>query len=138
MRFMIIVKGTSDTESSVLPEDALVALMAAYHEALAKAGVRLDGAGLQPGSQGWRIRSKAGKRGVVDAPFIKAVELPAGYTLIPVRVKEDANEWARRFPSSHSEWADGEIALRQPYERDDFGSSQSVERIREREAAPRT
>ncbi len=38
MRFMIIVKATRDSEAGVMPEEALVAEMADYHEELAKAG----------------------------------------------------------------------------------------------------
>ena len=47
MRFMIIVKATKDSEAGVMPEEALLAEMARYHEELAKAGVLLDGSGLQ-------------------------------------------------------------------------------------------
>ncbi len=39
MRFMIIVKATKDSEAEVMPEEKLIAEMAAYHEELAKAGV---------------------------------------------------------------------------------------------------
>ena len=38
MRFMIIVKATKDSEAGVMPEEELIAEMAMYHEALAKAG----------------------------------------------------------------------------------------------------
>ena len=47
MRFMIIVKATPATEAGVMPEEPLLAAMASYHEALAKAGVLLDANGLQ-------------------------------------------------------------------------------------------
>ncbi len=52
MRFMILVKATSDSEAGVMPSDGLLAEMASYHEALAKAGVLLDGAGLEDFEQG--------------------------------------------------------------------------------------
>ena len=38
MRFMIIVKATKESETGVMPEEKLIAEMAAYHEELAKAG----------------------------------------------------------------------------------------------------
>ena len=41
MRFMIIVRATSDSEAGLLPDASLLAAMGAYHEALAKAGVLL-------------------------------------------------------------------------------------------------
>lgn len=56
MRFMIIVRATPETEAGVKPEDKLFHEMAAYHEELAKAGMLLDGSGLQPSSKGWRIK----------------------------------------------------------------------------------
>ena len=67
MRFMIIVKATSLSEAGVMPDESLLASMAAYHQELAKAGVLLDGSGLQPSAKGWRIRYSGGKRSsVVD------------------------------------------------------------------------
>jgi len=46
MRFMILVKADADSEAGVMPEEGLMAEMAAYHEELARAGVLLDAAGL--------------------------------------------------------------------------------------------
>jgi hypothetical protein len=79
---MIIVKATQDSEAGVMPEEQLLADMAAYHEALAKAGRLLDGSGLQPSAKGWRIKYSGGKRTVIDGPFAETKELVAGYTLI--------------------------------------------------------
>ena len=85
MRFMILVKATKDSEAGVMPEDdKLFQEMAAYHEELAKAGVLLDGSGLQPSSKGWRIRYEGKKRSIIDGPFAETKELVAGYTLIQV------------------------------------------------------
>ena len=42
--------------------------MADYHQALAKAGVLVDGNGLQPSSKGWRVRFAGGRRSVIDGP----------------------------------------------------------------------
>lgn len=41
MRFMMIVKATTDSENGVMPDEKLMAAMAEYHEELAKAGVLL-------------------------------------------------------------------------------------------------
>lgn len=43
MRFMIIVKSSKDSEAGVMPGEALLAQMAAYHEELAQARVLVDG-----------------------------------------------------------------------------------------------
>ena len=40
---MIMVKANKDTEAGKLPEEALIAAMAEYHEELVKAGALLDG-----------------------------------------------------------------------------------------------
>ena len=131
MRFMIIVKANGQSEAGVLPEEALMASMARYHEALAKAGVLLDANGLQPSSKGWRIRYADGQRHVVDGPFSESKELIAGYTLIQVRSREEAMEWTRRFPAPVDDGSACEIEVRQLYELDDFAPGASVERFRE-------
>ena len=79
---------------------------------------------------GWRIRYSKGKRTVVDGPFAEAKELIAGYTLIQVKSREEAMEWAMRFPNPMGENADAEIEVRQLYELEDFGPSQEMERFR--------
>ena len=137
MRFMILVKATSASEAGEMPEPFLMAAMAAYHEELAKAGVLLDATGLQPSSKGWRIRYSGGKRTVVDGPFGQTTELIAGYTLIEVRSREEAMEWARRFPAPFGEQADGEIEVRQLFELDDFEPGPELERFRNLDASRR-
>ncbi len=60
MRFAIMVKGNTDTEAGMAPDEKLFAAMADYHEALVKAGVLLDASGLQPSSKGARIAYSGG------------------------------------------------------------------------------
>jgi hypothetical protein len=130
MRFMIIVKATRDSEAGVMPEEKLIATMTQYHEELAKAGLLLDGSGLQPSSKGWRIKYSGDKRTVVDGPFTESKELITGYTLIQAKSREEAMEWIRRFPNPAGEGRDGEIEVRQLFELEDFGPSEAVERSR--------
>ena len=137
MRFMIIVKATKDTEAGVMPEERLIAEMAAYHEELAKAGVLLDASGLQPSSKGARLRYSGGKRTLIDGPFAETKELIAGYTIIQVKSRDEAMEWARRFPNPYGEGKDGEIEIRQLFELDDFPPGDAIERFRAMEAAPK-
>ena len=131
MRFMIIVKATKDSEAGVMPEEKLLADMATYHEELQKAGVLLDGSGLQPSKKGWRIKYSGAKRSVVDGPFTETKELIAGYTLIQVKSREEAMEWTRRFPNPAVDGKEGEIEVRQLFELEDFGASDTIERFRE-------
>jgi hypothetical protein len=133
MRFMIIVKATKDTEAGVMPTEKLISEMQKYHEELQKAGVLLDGSGLKPSAKGWRVKYSGSKRTVIDGPFAEAKELVAGYTLIQVKSREEAMEWARRFPNPAGEGKEAEIEVRQLYELEDFGPSEAVERFREME-----
>ncbi|MFM0341321.1 YciI family protein [Paraburkholderia fungorum] len=137
MRFMIIVKATAVSEAGGPLDEALMAEMDTYHEELAKAGVLLDATGLQPSAKGWRIRYSGGKRSVFDGPFAETKELIAGYTLIQVRSREEAMEWARRFPAPFGEQADGEIEVRQLYELEDCEPGPEVDRLRDLNAAAR-
>jgi hypothetical protein len=129
MRYMIIVKANKDSEAGVMPQEKLIAEMAAFHEELAKAGVLLDASGLQASSKGWRIRYQGAKRTVIDGPFAETKELIAGYTLIRVKSREEALAWTRRFPNPDMQGADCEIEVRQLFEMEDFGSSEAVERF---------
>ena len=130
MRFMIIVKATRDSEAGVMPHEQILTEMAKYHEELQKAGVLLDASGLQASAKGWRIQYSGHRRTLVDGPFTEAKELIAGYTMIQVKSKEEAMEWARRFPNPALDGKEGEIEVRQLFELDDFGTSEAVERFR--------
>jgi hypothetical protein len=79
MRFVMLVKASKDSEAGMMPDDALIAAMTRYNEEMAKAGILLDLAGLQPSSKGARIKFSGGKPTVVDGPFAEAKELIAGY-----------------------------------------------------------
>ena len=131
MRFMILVKANKDSEAGVKPPEELFAEMADYHEQLVKAGVLLDGSGLQPSAKGWRIKYSGGKRTVVDGPFTETKELIAGYTLIQAKSREEAVAWTKRFPNPTIDGAACEIEVRQLFELEDFGPSEAVERFRE-------
>jgi len=130
MRFMIVVKASQDSEAGVMPDEKALSEMAKYHEELQRAGVLLDASGLQATSKGWRIQYSGQKRTVVDGPFAETKELIAGYTIIQVKSKEEAMEWARRFPNPSLDGKEGEIEVRQLFELDDFGPSEAVERFR--------
>ena len=134
MRFMIIVKATTESEQGCMPTAALMTEMARYHEELARAGVLLDGSGLQASSKGWRVRYSGDGRTVTDGPFAETKELIAGYTLIQVRSRDEALEWTRRFPNPRGEGLDAEIEVRQLYEMEDFAGVDGVEQFRDLEA----
>src|ERR1700704_5680260 len=130
MRFMMIVKATKESEAGVMPSEKLIGEMQKYHEELQKAGVLLDASGLQASSKGWRVKYSGTKRTVIDGPFAESKELIAGYTIIQVKSREEAMEWARRYPNPSIDGKEAEIEVRQFFELEDFGQSESVERFR--------
>jgi len=130
---MIIVKATKDSEKGVMPGEKLINEMHKYHEELYKAGVLLDASGLKPSKSGWRVKYSGAKRIVIDGPFAEAKELIAGYTVIQVKSREEAMEWARRFPNPAVDGGEADIEVRPLYELEDFGDSEGIERFREME-----
>lgn len=117
MRFMMIVKATADSENGKPPSPELFEAMMKYNEELAKAGVLLAADGLHPSSNAIRISypEPGGKPKVIDGPFTEAKELIAGYTLIEVKSREEAIEWAMRMPDPQGN-GEGQIELRQVFE----------------------
>ena len=135
MRFMVIVKATKDSEAGMMPSEEVLAAMAKFNEEMVKAGVMLDGNGLQSSAKGARIRFPGGKLGqrtgtrtVIDGPFAETKELVAGYWIIQVKSKAEAIEWMKRCPNPHNE--ESEIEIRQVFELEDFGASEAVEHHR--------
>ena len=118
MRFMIIRKADKETEAGVIPGRDVIEAMQKYHEELERAGVLLQGVGLRASSKGARVKLAGGRPTVTDGPFTETKELIAGFTMIQVNSKEEAIEWARRWPSIDSE---AELEIRQVVEPEDFG-----------------
>jgi hypothetical protein len=130
MRFMIIVKGDAQTEAGALPDPEAIAGMARYHEQLQEAGLLVGASGLRSSALGFRVRYTGNSRSVIDGPFAETKELIAGYTIIRVDSREQAIQWAKRFPNPRGEGSDCEIEVRQMFELDDFEPCEGVERFR--------
>lgn len=134
MRYMILVKATPATTAGEMPDEALLAEMADYHVQLAQAGILLDGHGLQPSTQGWRVHHRQGERTLVEGPFAGATERIAGYTVIEVRSREEALAWTQRFPAPHGPQFDTHIEVHQMAELHDLASREAITRFREQDA----
>lgn len=120
MRFMIIRKADQRTEAGAMPSEAMLTLMGRYMQQMNDAGVLLGGEGLRPSSQGARVRFSQGKPTVIDGPFTETKELIGGWCLIRVGSREEAIEWATRWPAVGTE-SNVELEIRQLHEADDFG-----------------
>jgi hypothetical protein len=124
---MVIVKANEESEAGIIDRKAFEE-MGTYNEELVKAGIMLEGEGLQPTSKGKRVKFSGTNRIVTDGPFAETRELIAGFWLWRVKSIEEAVEWLKRAP-----FGDGmEIEIRPLYEMADFGDEFTPE-LRERE-----
>ena len=121
MRFMVVVKATTNSEAGMLPTKDLLAAMGRFNDELVKAGVMLAGEGLHPSAKGKRVKFAAGKRTVVDGPFAETKELIAGFWLWQCKSMDEAVEWVKRCPDPMP-GEESEIEIRQVFEAEDFGA----------------
>ena len=128
MRFMVMVKATKDSEAGVMPSEELLSAMAKFNEEMVKAGVMLNGNGLQSSAKGARVRFSGDKRTVLDGPFAETKELVAGYWILQCKSLAEAVAWIKRCPNPHNE--DSEIEIRQLFELEDFGESDAIDHHR--------
>ncbi|MEO6391578.1 MAG: YciI family protein [Pyrinomonadaceae bacterium] len=127
MRFMVIVKASSESEAGAMPSTELLTAMGNYNEELVKAGVMLAGDGLHPSSKGARVRFAPGETTVIDGPFAETKELVAGFWIWKLNSKQEAIDWLKRAP-----FEDCEVEIRQIFEMEDFGAEMTPE-LREQE-----
>ena len=128
MRFMVIVKASKESEAGILPDEKILTAMGKYNEELLKAGVLLQGEGLQASSKGARVKFSGKERVVTDGPFPETKELIAGFWLWKVNSKQEAIEWLKRAPFDGGT----EVEIRQVFEAEDFGPALTPE-VRARE-----
>jgi hypothetical protein len=109
MQFMILLKADAKFEAGAPPDDKALAALGKYNRESIDSGIMLSGRGLQPSSQGVRVKFSAGKPAIIDGPFTEAKEIVAGYWLIEVPSKEDAIAWVKQCPSMMGDEAEFEI-----------------------------
>jgi hypothetical protein len=114
---MVIRRADKSTEAGGRLSRQLFDAMTKYHEDGARAGIVLDGVGLQPSSKGARVKIAGGRPTVTDGPFIETKELIAGFTMIQVKSKEEAIAWVKGWPR---EDGDVELEIRQLFEPEDI------------------
>jgi hypothetical protein len=129
MKFMILLKADQSTEAGDLPSEELIADMMRYNEELVKAGVMIAGEGLQPSSQGARVRFSGRDRTVTKGPFATD-GLVAGFWIFEVGSLEEAIDWVKRCPNPML--GESEIEIRQIFDAEDFGEAFTPE-LREQE-----
>jgi len=117
MRFMILLKADKNTEAGILPDQKVFDDMIRFNEELVKAGVMLSGDGLQPSSQGARVKFSKESVVVTDGPFPETKELICGFWIWQVKSKQEAIEWLKRAPLG----GDTEVEIRRLYEMEELG-----------------
>jgi len=100
MRYMMFIKHTEDYRNKEVPGDLYKAMDEFVGTAM-KSGAMIDTAGLQPTSEGTRVRLTAGKIMVTDGPFTESKEIVGGYALVEAKSKAEALEFARKFMDLH-------------------------------------
>jgi hypothetical protein len=119
MRFMVMVKATSDSEAGAQPTREMLEAMMAFNEELVKVGVMKGGDGLQPSAKGARVQFDGTKRTVVDGPFAETKELVAGFWLWECESLDEAIAWVKRCPNPMP--GPSEIEIRPVVDLADFG-----------------
>jgi hypothetical protein len=116
MRFMTLYK--PGKESNAPPSEQEMVAVGQLIEEMARAGVLIATDGLQPSSEGARVRISGGKFTVTDGPFTETKELVAGYAIVQVESKEEAIEVTKRFLAVMGE---GESEIRLMHDVPAFG-----------------
>ena len=72
-----------------------------------------------------------------NGPFAETKELIAGHTIIDVKSRDEAVEWARKLRNPQGRGKSTYIEVRPFFELDDFEPGEGIDRFRELEARTR-
>ena len=118
MRFFMMHKHDSVTESGALPPPELIAQMGAFIGELGNAGKLVDGAGLGASKTRTRLTFENGRCTVKHGPYKGEHELPANVLVLRVKSREEAIGWGERYGKI---LGDGELELGKVNEPWDLG-----------------
>ncbi|HEY0505362.1 MAG TPA: YciI family protein [Lysobacter sp.] len=116
MRFLSMIRIQENTGQ--VPSERLMTEMGQLIGELRASGVLLDTAGLQPTSQGVRVRLRKGRTSTVDGPFTETKEVVGGYALLEAGSMDEAVAHTRRFLEVHGDEWELECEVRQLEEPD--------------------
>ena len=126
MKYMMVVKATKESEAGVMPTNELIMEMGKFNEEMVKAGMMLDGAGLESSAKGARVQFENGKPTVTKGPFANTSELISGYWLVKANSLDEVIAWAKRVP-----FKEGQVEIRRLFEMEDFEPGEGMEREKE-------
>jgi hypothetical protein len=97
MRFIGLLKADAHSEAGAPPSPELLERMGKFIREISAAGVMIASDGLQPSSQGVRVKLSSSEFLVTDGPFAETKELVASYALFQVPSMAEAIHWTKRF-----------------------------------------
>ena len=118
MRFLSMIRVNENTGQK--PSERLMKEMGALIDEMLKEGTLVRTAGLRPTKEGFRVRSRHGKRSMTDGPFTESKEVIGGYAVLEAKSKEHAIELTNRFLAVHGDEWDLECEVR-PLDGTEFG-----------------
>lgn len=95
-RWFMAMRGNADTEAGTPPDEKTMAEMGEFIGELYATGTFVAGEGLKPTAEAKRVRYEGGRKTVVDGPFAESKELVAGYSVVQVATREEAERIAVR------------------------------------------
>ncbi|GAA4824583.1 YciI family protein [Actinomycetospora corticicola] len=129
MRYLMMIQAP---ESAMVTEpddmNAAFEAMGRYNTELVEAGVLLAAEGLASSAEGFTVTKEdpaSEAATVTDGPFTEAKELIAGFWLLDVASRVEAEQWARRCPVGSGVT----LAVRRVHEFDEFSDVASAEVI---------
>ncbi|MFB9246064.1 hypothetical protein IV454_06120 [Massilia antarctica] len=111
MRYMLLRRSDPAHEAGLPLSPAGRAALASYTGAMADAGILRACEHLLPSASGVRLRIDSGGVTRADGPFPETRSLLAGFAVIDVGSKDEALEWAARWPPGEAGAAEVEVRL---------------------------
>ncbi|MGC5290533.1 YciI family protein [Micromonospora sp. DT231] len=99
-KYMLIMRGTDESNAAMMASiDEAMAETGRFIEEMMAAGVLVAAEGLDDPGRGAVVDFGGEAPVVTDGPYGETRELFGGYFLLDVATKQEAVEWARRFPA---------------------------------------
>jgi hypothetical protein len=99
-KYMLIMRGTDESNAAMMASiDEAMAATGRFIEEMIAAGVLLAAEGLDDPGHGVVVDFSGAAPVVTDGPYGETRELFGGYFLLDVASKQQAVEWATRFPA---------------------------------------
>jgi hypothetical protein len=114
MKYLTFIRHSESYRQSA-PPTALMEAMGKFVEKSLKDGVLVDTGGLQPSTEGVRVRLAGGKITVTDGPFTESKEVIGGWAILKTDSKAEAVRIATEFMELHRKYwpgFDGESEVR--------------------------